>query len=241
MSDSRIEFNFTGLHPVFSEAVKRQELSIAFPLIEGNGRFVFLIFLETTEDGDILWNDLMLFIFLSRTQTMLDFKLLGNHLKAGDFKIRLTTGDEEAIRRELDLRPSGGGPAFVLTNFLQKLNASIPASLSLEDKVTTLQQENKAIHSHCAKYMEDPTQKIYLLGTSTLPFPKKPREETLRKLYTLKARPSAIATLIEHLKRLRWTVCWTATEPKGDRFEEVFGKVAARMKAQASKVADEIG
>lgn len=219
------EFNFKGLHPAFLEAVNRHEPSIAFALLEGRGKFVFLLFMTTDSTGRIVWGDLELFILLARTQKMLQFKLLGNHKKAGDFKIRLDEDDELAIRAELGLDQPSGGPAFVFLDFLAKLNGMIPTSIPLEAKVVVINEERTAIGMHCGTYIDD-ASKVYLLGVKRLPAGKQPREETLRKLYMLDAKPAAIASLIRNLKRIRWTTAWTAEKPATDTFAEIFAKVA---------------
>ncbi|WP_154234579.1 hypothetical protein [Burkholderia pseudomallei] len=220
-----MEFNFKGLHPAILEAVNRHEPSIAFALAEGNGKFVFLLFMTTDSAGRIVWGALELFVLLSGTQKMLRFKLLGNHKIAGDFKVRLTEDDEQAIRAELGLGQAVGGPAFVLLDFLNKLNGMIPASIPLEAKVAVIKDEKKAIEAHCKTYLDD-ASKVYLLGVRPLPDGKRPREETLRKLYMLDAEPAAIAALIRNLKKIRWTTYWTATKPATDRFSEIFAKIA---------------
>lgn len=220
-----MEFNFKGLHPAFLEAVNRHEPSIAFALAEGKGKFVFLLFMTTDSSGRIVWGDLELFILLARTQRMLQFKLLGNHKKAGDFKVRLDENDEQAIRGELGLGQTAGSPVFVLLDFLAKLNGMIPTFIPLEDKIAVIGSERAAVETHCKKYLDD-ASKVYLLAARRLPDGHRPREETLRKLYMLNANPTAIAALIRSLKRVRWTTYWTAQKPASDAFADVFAKVA---------------
>lgn len=220
-----IEFNFDGLHPVVVEAVKRHEPSVAFALTDGPGKFVFLLFLVTDSKGGIVWPGLELFILLGRTQRMLRLKLFGNHFRKGDFKVWLDADKERAIRKELGLEEAGSGPAFVLKDFLAKLNGMIPTTLPLAAKIEAIQRERPAIEAHCKDYLDE-ASKVYLLGVKTLPEGSNPREETLRKLYMLDVDPADIAALIGHLKRIRWTVCWTATKPSSDKFAEVFAKVA---------------
>jgi hypothetical protein len=219
------EFNFKGLHPTFLEAVNRHEPSIAFTLTEGRGRFMFLLFLTTDSAGRIAWGNLELFIFLARTQKMLPFMLLGNHKVAGDFKIRLRQSDEQAIRTELGLGEQAIGPAFDLNDFLGKLNGMIPDSIPLETKIAVIKSEKAAIEAHCKRYLDD-ASKVYLLSVRPLPDGKRPREETLRKLYLLEAEPAAIAALIRNLRKIRWTTYWTATEPTTDKFAEILAKVS---------------
>lgn len=226
-----VEFNFRGLHPAFIEAVDRHEPSIAFTLMEGRGKFTFLLFLRTDSKGRIAWNKLELFIILGGTQRMLRFSLYGGHRSKGDFKVWFDPDHDAAIRAELGLSHAAGGPAFVLQNFLAKLNAMIPVSIPLEAKIEAIRREQVLVETHCKDYVEDAT-KIYLLGVRTLPAGYMPREETLRKLYMLKAKENDVAALIRNLKAIRWTVRWTANEPTGDAFGKAFAKLAAAMSAQ---------
>lgn len=218
-------FNFTGLRDAFLEAIGRHEPTLAFTLLEGSGKFVFLLFLKTDSSGKIKWGDLELFILLARTQKMLRFKLYGNHKINGDFKIPLKADDEEAIRRELNIFGSSGGPAFDLENFLSRLNAMIPASIPLSSKIDVTRSHRDSIKQHCANYL-DAASKVYLLRAVPVGEGKQPREETLRKLYMLDAAPDAIESLIRNLKKIRWTTFWTASEPDTEKFAEIFANVA---------------
>ena len=155
-------FNFSGLHQAFLEAISRHEPTLAFTLIEGVGRFSFLLFLTTDSAGKIKWGDLELFILLARTQKMLHFKLLGNHKTAGDFKVYFTPEDEDSIRKELDILGSLGGPAFDLDGFLNRLNMMIPSSIPLSAKIEVMNLHSGVIRQHCAKYI-DSASKVYLL------------------------------------------------------------------------------
>lgn len=218
-----MEFNFSGLHSVFLEAIKRHEPSIVFPLTDGKGRFVFMLFIPTDSKGEIKWGSFELFIVLGRTQTILSKKLLGNHYNKGDFKVRFDNADEQVIRKELGIDGSSEGRLFAFKDFLDSLNSLIPASISLQSKIETLQQNRDMASIHCSKYLED-ASKIYLLGKKELTGCR-PREETLRKLYMLNGDPAAIAKLITHLKQRNWTVCWTDKKPDGDAFSAVWQKV----------------
>lgn len=226
-----VEFNFQGLHPALLEAADHHEPSIAFTLIDGRGKFTFLLFLRTDSKGKIVWGKLELFIVLGTTQQMLRFQLYGNHRYQGDFKIWLKPDDEAAIREELGLNHATDGPAFVLQNFLAKLNAMIPASISLEAKIDAIRSEQPLVETYCQDYVDKATR-IHLLGVKKLPAGHMPREETLRKLYMLKAKKEDVAALIRNLKAIRWTVRWTANEPESDQFAVAFAKIAAAMGAQ---------
>jgi len=201
-------------------------------LANGRGRFLFLIFIPTDAEGKIKWSALELFIILSRTQAILRFDLMGQHYHQGDFKIKLTPPDITAIRTELDLTGEPcEGPAFELENFLADLNAAIPLSLSLENKIQAIQSEVDLVKVHCGKFVDN-SLKIHLLGPLKLKLPKKPREETLRKLYTLNAEPRTIASLVKNLKALNWTVSWTETKPSDaeSNFEKLWLKTTTALK-----------
>lgn len=124
-----------------------------------------------------------------------------------------------------------GGSAFVLQNFLAKLNAMIPVSIPLEAKIDAIRSEQALVETHCTDYVEEAT-KIHLLGIRVLQPGYMLREETLQKLYMLKAKKEDIAALIRSLKTIHWTVCWTANEPTGEKIAEAFAKTAAEMNAQ---------
>lgn len=159
---------------------------------------------------------------------MLRFDLYGNHRNQGDFRIWLKGDDELAIRHELNIVDPTNGPAFVLQNFLAKLNRMIPATLPLTTKIDTIKGDRAAIDAYCRDYIEE-ASKVYLLGVKVLPKGSRPREETLRKLYMLDVATADISALIGHLKRIRWTVCWTDKKPTTDKFAEVFAKVAGAV------------
>lgn len=223
-----IIFNFKRLHPAFLEAIGRHEPTLAFTLSEGRGKFSFLLFLTTDSSGKITWGELELFIILATTQGVIRCKLLGNHKIAGDFKIRLTEENEKAIRAELGIGIAATAPAFDLHSFLSKLDGMIPASISLESKMEVIKAERVVIQQHCSAYI-DAASKIYLLRAAPLPEGKYPREETLRKLYMLDAATADIAAMIRHLKKIRWTTYWTASEPQSNQFAEIFAKVAGAV------------
>jgi hypothetical protein len=221
-----MDFNFKGLHRVFLEAVNRHEPSIAFTLSEGRGRFIFLLFLKTDSAGSVKWKDLELFILLACTRKMLKFRLYGNHKYAGDFRIFPSKADEKAIREELGLRQVAEGPGFNLLDFLGKLDAMIPDTISLEKKVTLINSIKPEIVAHCGDYIDD-ASKVYPVGIICLPSNKHPREETLRKLYMLNtAKPAVIADLIRNLKAINYTISWTAIKPETDKFDAIFAKAA---------------
>lgn len=225
-------FNFIGLHSVFCEAIRRHEPTVAFPLTNGRGRFLFLIFIPTDSDGKIKWSALELYLILSRTQAILRFDLKGQHYHQGDFRIKLTGSDIAAIREELGLGGvHGGGEEFDLERFLTSLNDAIPLTLPLEEKIAAIQSEDGLVKANCSKFLDN-ALKVHLIGPRKLERPKKPREETLRKLYSLSAEPKTIASLVRNLKALNWTVSWTESKPLDAEgsFEKLWLKMTAALK-----------
>jgi hypothetical protein len=244
-----VEFNFAGLHPVFKEAIARHEPSVVFPLTNGRGRFVFMLFIPTDKDGRIVFKKLELFIILGISQNILKLKLYGDPQIKGDFRVWFDGDDVNAIKSELGLNadsPHDGKP-FVFADFLANLNAAIPASISLRDKIQLIQENSTMIRDHCARYVDD-ASKVYLLGPKPLPknengVPiKRPREETLRKLnvYMTTVKPDELASLIVWLKELNWTMAWTDKKPNSggsdnDKFTDLWTKVSAATKAKSTK------
>ncbi|MEJ8676090.1 hypothetical protein [Chromobacterium amazonense] len=219
-----ISFNFNGLHSIFKEAINRHELTIAFSLANGRGRFSFLIFIPTKKNGEIKWEALELFLVLGRTQAVRRFPLYGNHFNSGNFQIYLTPADQSAIYNELGLDEANpSGTTFNMKDFLSTLNSAIPTTLPLETKVATLKNNLNALRPIIPKHLDDAT-KIFLIGKKKLTPPFRPREETLRKLCYLDAEPKAIAALINRLKERNWTLCWTAEEPEdsGSAFDSLW-------------------
>ena len=211
-----LPFNFTGLHSVFKEAIDRHELTIAFPLANGRGRFGFFIFIPTKENGHIKWAKLELFLVLGRTQGVRQLPLYGNHYHGGDFQVYLKPADLTAIYNELGLGEADPvGVTFNMEIFLAALNSAIPLTLPLAAKVATLKNNINVLRPIMPKHLDDAT-KVYLLGKRKLTLPYKPREETLRKLCYLKAEPETIAALIDRLKERNWTLRWTAEKPDED-------------------------
>lgn len=215
-------FNFSGLHSVFIEAIHRHEPTIAFPLINGRGRFVFLLFIPSDKAGKIKWDKIELFIILGRTQRVLPFDLTGNHLHKGVFNIATRSADEQAFRAELGIENADRGN-FSLSDFLAQLNNMIPTSISLEDKISCIQENREQVRMHCGRHINSATR-VHLLRPQPVALPKKPREETLRKLYMLEEDKKAISRLIEKLKERNWTVAWTDVKPDGVKFLEIWQK-----------------
>ncbi|MGZ2749667.1 hypothetical protein [Burkholderia stagnalis] len=195
-------YQMNGFFGVWSEALSRNEPTVAFELVNGRGRFLFMMFFdpedEKTKDR--------LFLFLQNTRTMLPLKLYGSH-RAGDFRLYLNGGDVEKIKRELQIE-GATGHAFDLGRFIDALNASIPQSVPLATKVGLLRRNRPALQAHLADIV-DFNDRTELIGEMQLPEGKKPKERTLRKLYLYSMdSPEDVATYINDLKRRNVTLSW---------------------------------
>lgn len=197
-------FNFNRLQAVYRDAVLHKEPTIAFELRDGPGRFVFMMFFSPEDEGS---KD-KLFVLLGRTQKLLQLKMYGSH-RNGDFKVYVNPRDQSAIRDELNLHDRG--PAFKLSDFLQKLNQQIPQSLPLNKTIETLRQEKEFFKSEPdLRNLVDEASKVYLIGVKHLPPDKRPREKTLRKLYLhISASSDVVSSFISYLKEANCTVAWT--------------------------------
>ncbi|MBV8362009.1 MAG: hypothetical protein JO189_29365 [Deltaproteobacteria bacterium] len=196
-------FNFSGLTPLYHEAVRNNERTIAFETRDGVGRFVFMMFFS---EDDMESHD-KLFILLARTNVLIKLKLYGSH-RRGDFKAYLTSKDEKDIRAELDIH--GGTHAFNLIRFLTNLNAGFPDHLSLVQRIKTLSEHKDLFQTNQLRETVDDALKVYLVGPRGLPEGHRPREKTLRKLYLyVKGDPAVIAEFISDLKKANKTVAWT--------------------------------
>lgn len=198
-------YSMNGFFGVWSEALKRDEPTVAFELLNGRGRFLFMMFFdpedERTKDK--------LFLFLQNTRYMLRLKLYGAHSR-GEFQIYLEEWQVARIRRELQLEGGVGGPAFEITRFIEALNASIPPSIPLASKIKLL-RENRAAYQSDLEDILDFYDKTELIGEMQLPPEKKPKERTLRKLYLYSAQsPEDVATYIDDLKNRNCTLTWRA-------------------------------
>ncbi len=197
-----IKFNLTGLGSVYSEAIIRQDPTLAFELNVGRGRFVFLMFFsqDDKESKD------KLFIQLRNTRVFLELKAYGSH-KNGDFFIYFNAEDQEYIKRELEL--AGFGRAFNFIEFLNELNALIPRSLPLQAKVDKIREVWPSVKDRLRDTVDE-ADKTILMGIKRLPEGKNPKDKTLRKLYVYtNGNAEVITSLIESLKAARTTLAWT--------------------------------
>ncbi|WP_321900222.1 hypothetical protein [Burkholderia cepacia] len=191
-----------GLFDVWSEAVARDEPTIAFEVRNGRGRFLFMMFFDPDDKAT---NDRLL-VFLQNTRHMLELKLYGAH-ERGQFDIYLKKQDVTAIKRELELEDGVGLP-FDEIRFVKALNAMLPTSLPLAAKVEVLRTNMPAIRNRLNAILDD-HNKTELIGERQLPQQQRPKEKTLRKLYLYSTdAPAAVAAYIENLKKRNCTVAW---------------------------------
>lgn len=194
--------SLNGLFSVWSEAMARNEPTIAFEVRNGRGRFLLMMFFDPEDKAT---KDRLL-VFLQNTRHMLELKLYGAH-ERGQFDIYLKGQDVAAIKRELELAGDTGLP-FDEARFVSALNAVLPASLPLAAKVETLRANMPAIQDRLSTILEE-HNKTELIGEKQLQPPRGPREKTLRKLYLYSTdAPEAVAAYIERLKKRNCTLAW---------------------------------
>jgi len=207
------KFDLSGLSHIFSEAIKRNEPTLAFELANGRGRFLFMMFFDKEDEST---KD-QLFVFMKNTSRMVMLKMYGNHFR-GQFYIFLKEYVKEWFKDELALDHNDSNNRFDFNKFFESLNSCIPIKLSLQNKINKLRESWSDIKDKLPNEIVDESDKTILIGDVRLPPNKKPREKTLRKLY-LYADGNAddITTLINTLKRLNRTVAWTHDTTKGSK------------------------
>ncbi|QBC42099.1 hypothetical protein [Iodobacter fluviatilis] len=187
---------------VWTEALERNEPTLAFELSNGRGRFLFMMFFDPEDKST---KDQLL-LFLQNTRYMLPLKLYGAHSK-GDFRIFLESWQVEKIKKELQLEYTDGA-AFDITSFIDALNKKIPESIKLAEKIKILRDNLPAYNSEL-KNILDFHERTELIGEVRLPDGKAPREKTLRKLYLYSTRsPEYVAEYIANLKSRNCTLSW---------------------------------
>jgi hypothetical protein len=208
-------FNLTGLFPLFAESISRDERTIAFEVMNGKGKFLFLMFFD---DEDLETYD-QLFIYLRSTRCILRLKLYGNHLK-GQFNLYIEPWQEAKIKLELGIIDRYSSSPFDLRRFLEDLNASFPKSLALKEKIVSLRKHWKEVRPFLPEKIVKDEDKTVLIGEKRISRGK-PQEKTLRKLYLhTEGEPDDIAELIRCLKAANMTVAWT-TEDSGIRSTDI--------------------
>ncbi|MFZ3001607.1 MAG: hypothetical protein WA071_14870 [Undibacterium umbellatum] len=194
-------FQLNKLFGLWTEAQIRDEPTIAFEISIGKGRFLFAMFFDPEDKKT---KDQLL-LFLQNTRHMLPLTLYGSHSK-GVFQIYLKPADVDAIKRELQLE--GHGEPFEISAFIDSLNAQIPNSLPLAQKIDTLRTNMTAISGYLNEIL-DFAMRTELIGERQLPPNKKPREKTLRKLYLYSTNSAAsVAAYIAALKKRNRTLSW---------------------------------
>jgi len=200
-------YSMNGFFGIWSEALNRDEPTVAFELLNGRGRFLFMMFFDPEDERT---KDKLL-LFLQNTRYMLRLKLYGAHRK-GEFKIYLKDWQVAKIRLELQL-DGASGPAFDIGRFIDTLNANIPASIPLASKIKLLRENRPAYQDDLVDIL-DFYDKTELIGEMRLPSEKKPKERTLRKLYLYSAQsPEDVATYIDDLKARNCTLSWRIPLP----------------------------
>lgn len=207
--------NLTGLNTIYNQALNNDERTIVFEINQGQGYFVFMMFFD--EDDSSKDN---MYIYLKRTNHMLNFKMYANHTK-GDFFIYITPNDIQDIKDELNI--NGGVGQFDILDFFTSLNSNIPQFLPFSQKLNNFKSIWKQASPHLSGVLND-ADKIYFIGLRDLKSAKKkPTEKTLRKLYLyINAQPETIKQFIISLKDQQKTCCWSADKNKQKAFSLFF-------------------
>lgn len=203
--------NLTGLASIYNQALNDDERTIVFEINQGKGFFVFMMFFDEDDSSKD-----KLYIYLKRTNYMLNFKMYANH-KKGDFFIYITPNDIQAIKDELNI--NGGVGQFDILEFFTYLNGNIPQFLPFSHKLDNFKSIWKQASPHLSGVLNE-ADKIYFIGLRDLSAAKKkPTEKTLRKLYLyINAQPETIKQFIISLKAQQKTCCWSANEKKAKSF-----------------------
>jgi len=211
------KYELSGLKGVFKESIQRNEPTIVFELNNGRGKFLFMMFFDSEDEKT---KD-QLFIFMRNTQRMIKLKLYGNHYD-GQFSLYLEEYVKDWFKKELLIENGNPFNKFDFDSFFGKLNGSIPSSIPLQTKIVKIRESWADVASKLPKEVVDEDEKTILLGDKALPSNKKPREQTLRKLYLYSdGNADDITILINNLKKLNRTVAWTNDIKKLDKAKKV--------------------
>jgi len=198
-----MQFNFTGLSGIYNQAVNNNERTLAFQINNGNGRFVFMMFFDETDDES---KD-KLFIFLRNINFLVKLKMYGNH-RQGVFTIYINEYIEGKFIEELQLNGNNGN--FNFEEFLIQLNAQIPDTYNRAGRIQTLREIWNNLDNDFINELVDESNRTILKGIMRLPNERRPREKTLRKAYNyIDANPEDISELIELLRDRNITLTWT--------------------------------
>lgn len=197
-----MRFNFSGLQGIYNQAINDNEKTLAFQLNNGNGRFVFMMFFDNTDDSKD-----KLFIFLRNINFLVKLKMYGSH-RQGTFDVYIKEDIQEKIIEELQLNGNHGN--FSFEDFLIELNTQIPDMYNRANRIQTIRQIWNNLDNDFRNELVDEAERIILKGILHLPEGKSPREKTLRKAYTyIDANPDDISELLESLKERNITLSWT--------------------------------
>jgi hypothetical protein len=174
-----MQFNFTGLSGIYNQAVNNNERTLAFQINNGNGRFVFMMFFDETDDES---KD-KLFIFLRNINFLVKLKMYGNH-RQGVFTIYINEYIEGKFIEELQLNGNNGN--FNFEEFLIQLNAQIPDTYNRAGRIQTLREIWNNLDNDFINELVDESNRTILKGIMRLPNERRPREKTLRKAYNNK-------------------------------------------------------
>ncbi|WP_010340141.1 hypothetical protein [Xanthomonas sacchari] len=213
-----IKFNLTGLSEIYNESLRRAEPMLAFEVVHGNGRFVFMMFFskEDEESKD------RLFVQLRNTRVFLKLKVYGSH-RNGDFLIYFEAADKRAIIDELML--NGDGETFIFERFLEQMNRQIPSQLPLQSKIDKIREVWPNVRSKLVDIVDE-ADKTNLLGIKKLPLGSKPKDKTLRKLYIhANGDAAVISKLIDSLKTANCTLAWTNRDVDQVSLEELMYRI----------------
>lgn len=195
------KFNFTQLKKIYMEALSSYDKSVAFDIVIGRGRFLFLMFLAEEDEKDTL------FIYMRNTAVMRKLKMYGSH-RNGDYIVYISDEVQERMMAELQLQ--NGNETFVFERLLNEINNAIPQEISMDQKVETLRNNRNIIRTVGI----DEVEKTVLIGTKVLS-KGKPQDRTLRKLYMYTEESETVITdFIKNLKKANMTVAWTTEEQR---------------------------
>lgn len=214
MQGNWFEFNFTGLKDIYGEARRGDLLTFAFSLEAGRGRVSFLVRTPQDKEGQPILNDSYAIIALNRSRRWDRYLLLGNHMRAGNFKVRIRPFFAKAIAGEV-CGVGGDATSFSLNAALTDINTRIPRRLGGPESLSSLRAVRAVMGNDWSKEVDD-DDKTHVLSFPRLTLPRRPRENTLLKLVGCDKPESEITELLEVLRAQNTTVAWSAFPPKSD-------------------------
>lgn len=204
-----IEFNLSGLQPIYEQALHSDGKFLAFDLKVGRGRFFFMMFLSEEDGGD---KDI-LYLYLRNINATCKLKTYGHHLN-GCFLVYFKDDIQNLILQELQLRH--GERPFSFERFLEELNSKIPRQLNRTEMIQLLRKNR----NHIPQGIIEDAEKTVFVGLMQLPDDKKPLAKTLRKLLLyVEGNEADITQLIDNLKRRNCTVRWTTEDNRSKTVE----------------------